>query len=341
MHNKKNGILACGSWSVDHVKLIDGYPSQDTLANILTQKTGNGGSAYNLLKNLALMGVGFPLFGAGLLGHDQNGRYIMSDCARHGIDTAQLAQTANAVTSFTDVMTVQGTGRRTFFHHRGANDLFERKHIALTQSTPRFFHLGYLTLLKSLDTPDPTYGTQAAALLADAREQGCFVSADVASDSKGLFNKSVVPVLPHTDCLFVNEFEAGKITGLELAGDGGKTSFASAGQAAKGLLGMGGKQWAVVHFPEGVAAAGTNGQALLQASVLVPKTAIAGAAGAGDALAAGVLFGLYEGWDMARSLELGVCMAAVSLRDASCSGGICPWEEALRLGMAWGFGNTG
>ena len=53
----RNGILAGGNWIVDHVKLINTWPPQDALASILTQSDGNGGSAYNLLKNLSRLGA--------------------------------------------------------------------------------------------------------------------------------------------------------------------------------------------------------------------------------------------------------------------------------------------
>jgi sugar/nucleoside kinase (ribokinase family) len=64
---------------------------------------------------------------------------------------------------------------------------------------------------------------------------------------------------------------------------------------------------------------------------------IAGTVGAGDALAAGVLFGLHEEWPMGRSLELGACAAAASLLDPGSSGGIRPSADCLALGREHGF----
>ena len=56
----RSGIIAGGNWIVDHVKLIDTWPPQDALATILSQSWGNGGSPYNVLKNLARLGASFP-----------------------------------------------------------------------------------------------------------------------------------------------------------------------------------------------------------------------------------------------------------------------------------------
>ena len=56
-------------------------------------------------------------------------------------------------------------GNRIFFHHRGANALFQPEHIKISQLTCKIFHLGYLLLLDAMDQPDADYGTVAARLL--------------------------------------------------------------------------------------------------------------------------------------------------------------------------------
>lgn len=46
------GVAAAGNWIVDHVKVIDAYPEQDTLATILSESRGTGGAPYNVLIDL-------------------------------------------------------------------------------------------------------------------------------------------------------------------------------------------------------------------------------------------------------------------------------------------------
>ena len=101
MTTPRNGILAGGSWIVDAVKIIDVWPQQDTLANIFSTTKGSGGSPFNILVDLALLGAGFPLAGAGLVGDDDLGRWIFDLCKKHGIDCSALQSTAEAPTSFT------------------------------------------------------------------------------------------------------------------------------------------------------------------------------------------------------------------------------------------------
>ena len=81
----RSGMLAGGNWIIDQVKIIDVYPKHEQLANIFDQSQGTGGSPYNVLLDLAKMGAGFPLQGAGLVGQDALGEYIIEDCRKHNI----------------------------------------------------------------------------------------------------------------------------------------------------------------------------------------------------------------------------------------------------------------
>src|SRR5271168_3859388 len=120
----RSGLLAGGNWIIDQVKIIDVYPQREQLANIRAQSQGGGGSAYNILTDLAQLGAPFPLMGAGLVGEDELGRHILAHCRQNRIDCAHLASTPLAATSYTDVMTEERDGHRTFFHYRGANALW-------------------------------------------------------------------------------------------------------------------------------------------------------------------------------------------------------------------------
>src|SRR5690349_8390581 len=123
-NSNRSGVLAGGNWIIDQVKLIDVYPQREQLANIRSQVAyGTGGAPYNVLVDLAKTGAGFPLFAAGLVGKDTFGEQILADCKKNKIDTKFLKASATADTSYTDVMTEQNGGRRTFFHYPGANAL--------------------------------------------------------------------------------------------------------------------------------------------------------------------------------------------------------------------------
>jgi len=331
----RNDIIAGGNWIIDHVKMIASWPAEDTLVSIVDQTSSNGGSPYNILKDLFRLGARFPLEGVGLVGDDANGRMILDDCRRHSIDTTQLFVTPEAATSYTDVMTVLLTGRRTFFHQRGANAHLDAGHFDFTRTQAKHFHLGYLLLLDRLDTLEQGRA-RAASVLERARASGLTTSVDCVSESGERFRDVIIPTLSCVDVLFANDFEAEKIAGVGLRHKG-VIDAASVGQAARKLLRHGVRQWVVIHFPEAVYACSASGEGFWQPGVKVPAAEITGSAGAGDALAAGVLYGLHEDWPMQDSLRLGVCAAALSLSHPTCSEGVRPADVCLEAGKSRGY----
>lgn len=338
--NARRGVLAGGNWIVDHVKLIDRWPPQDALANITSQQSSNGGSPYNVLKDLTRLGATFPLEAVGLVGDDESGRFIRDDCARHRIDTSRLRTSKDLPTSYTDVMTEQGTGRRTFFHCRGANAHLGPEHFEFAQTRARIFHLGYLLLLDRLDEfvmgAAGAESTVAVEVLRAARAAGMKTSADVVSEHSDRFPRIVRPALPWLDYLFVNEYEAARVTGVETS-RGGTIDRAAIAAAADALITAGVNEWVFIHFPAAVLACSARGEKIWQPSLKMPASHIQGAAGAGDALASGILFGLHDGWPIAEALQMGVCAAAASLAHPTCSEGVGSAEQCRALAKQFGF----
>ena len=332
----REGILAGGNWIIDHVKLVDFYPAQDTLANILSQSQGTGGAPYNVLIDLAKLGAAFPLEGVGLVGDDENGRMIMDDCTFFGIDVSKIQMTKKVPTSYTDVMTVQSTGRRTFFHMRGANALLAEKHFDLEASNARIFNLGYLLLLDTLDVIAEDGTTGAARLLKRAGELGFKTSVDVVSEDSDRFVAVVTPVLPYIDYLIINEFEASKITGVDVKVDG-RVDFAALSKAAARIFELGVREWVIIHCPAGALARNIKGEETVLGSVDVPADYIVGTAGAGDAFAAGALMGLHDGKPIAESLRIAACAAASNLSDSTCTGGIKSLDECYQIADQYGY----
>ena len=314
----RSGILAAGNFIIDRVKLIDSYPSQDTLASILSETPSNGGGPYNVLTDLSCMGVSYPLSAAGLIGADSDGHWIKSHCREHGIDTALLLQTPDYPTSYTDVMTVKSTGRRTFFHQRGANATFTGDHIDFTKTTARILHLGYLLLLDHMDTFAADGRTHAAHFLARASSAGLITSLDLVSAAHPQFREIVESSLPHTDYLFLNEIEAGNILGRTVSPD----SPNEIAQAASAILNQGVRLAVTLHTERHAATASVSGEIHHQPSMKVSASEIQGANGAGDAFAAGFLHAIHEKMAIPAALSLAVKTAAQCLTHPTPSGGI-------------------
>lgn len=327
----RRGLLAGGNWILDQVKVIDAYPQPEKLASIQAQHHCTGGGPHNVLLTLAKAGAPFPLLAAGLVGKDAAGEAIIEECQKQKVETKLLTVTPKAATSYTDVMSEARGGRRTFFHYRGANALWRGEGLDFKKLKIRNFHLGYLLLLDGLDESDSLYGTRAARLLAAAQEAGVRTSVDVVTEDSDRYRDIVPHALKFTDYLILNELEAARITGFKTREADGKIDTVSLRHAAGALLQMGVKELVVIHFPEGGFARTRKGEDVWQPSVKLPAKLIAGTNGAGDAFAAGFLWGLHEEWPVAKSLETAVILAAACCMDPTTTGGIKPLAACQAL----------
>jgi sugar/nucleoside kinase (ribokinase family) len=333
----RSGILSGGNWIIDQVKIIDVYPKHEQLANILGQSQGTGGSPYNVLLDIAKMGAPFPLEGAGLVGQDALGEFILEDCRKNKIDTQFLSVSPGTSTSYTDVMTEKEGGRRTFFHNSGANSTWDGADIDFSKSNAKIFHLGYLLLLDALDQEDPEHGTKGAALLAKARAAGFKTSIDVVSEDSDRFGRIIGPALKQVDYCILNEVEGSKVTGVKVREDG-KLLKEGIEETARKLFELGVGELVAIHFPEGSYAQSREGEKVWHGSLSLPKGYIQGAAGAGDAFCSGVLYGVHENWSLEKSLLTGTCAATACMSDPTCTDGLRSLDDCLALAEKFGIG---
>ena len=325
----RKGILAAGNWIIDVVKIIDEFPHQDGLANIMNdRKVNNGGSPYNILKDLSKLNAPFPLEACGLVGDDDLGQHIINDCCDHRIDISQIHKTNLAPTSYTDVMTVAATGRRTFFHNRGANALLAAKDIVLQNSEARFFLLAYPLLLDEMDRMNEHGRSQASYVFEEAQKLGFITCTDLVTVNNSSFSSIVQSALPFINYLFLNELEASKL--CEAAIDlETKLDLDELKAMAQKIKRMGVKESVILHFPTGALAIDCFEKITIVPAFDLPQEYIKGSAGAGDAFAAGVLLGLHENQAMDQCLKIGICSASASLTDESCSEGVKSLSEVL------------
>jgi sugar/nucleoside kinase (ribokinase family) len=334
MNAERSGVLAAGNFILDRLVLIDRYPPENTLASIEGEAVSSGGCPFTVLKDLAIFGATFPLAAIGTLGADGNGNWIRAECEAHRIDTRALVQIGDATTSYTYAMTVRATGRRTFFHQRGANDLLAPAHFDFSASDARIFVLGYLTLLEALDVWLSPGVTAAAHVLAQARAAGLTTVVDLVSAPNPEYREIVWSALPHIDHLLLNEMEAALLLGRGVDCSQPDDLLRAAHEVAAAGVG----ESVAVHCENGIVALDCRSlRAAAQGAVALPHECIRGATGAGDALTAGYVWALHGGESLAARLLTGVCAAAACLGDASASGGIRPLAECLELGRRFGF----
>jgi sugar/nucleoside kinase (ribokinase family) len=328
----RRGLLAIGNLIVDKTHHIPSYPPESLLAIIGHSSSSVGGGAVNVLFDLAQVDPALPLALAGLIGDDEDGALLRRECAQRSIDTAQIATLADQPTSFTHVMISEANATRTFFHSHGANSRLGLDHIHTLGGTARIAHLAYLLLLEGLDVEDPDYGSKGAHALAILRAKGFETSLDLVSDNDPeRYRRFVVPALPHTDYLIVNDVEAAHLTGIPVVTREGSVDWEGALAQAERMLAMGVGKLAAVHFPDGAVAVTRAGEHCRQRSYRVPKPEVVSALGAGDAFCAGMLYGVHEGFALACCLQLGIALAHFNLFAASATGGAVPLAALDRL----------
>lgn len=333
---ERRGIICGGCWLVDHNNSITHWPEQETLTEIVARELQGGGPAHNMAIDLARLDPEFPVWAMGVVGNDDAGRLLIAACAEHGIDHTALRVLDGVGTSHTDVMTVRTTGKRTFFHHQGANALLSPEDFDFSDTQARILHLGAPGIHARMDKPYESDPNGWVTVLRRARAAGLRTNLEMISGAPEEIRRLVLPCLPHLDSLIINDYEAGVLTGIDVV-SAGVTSAGAARRAAVALLVSGPLGLVAIHFPGGCVAATRDGDVYAKASLEVPANEIKGSNGAGDAFAAGLLYGLHESWPINEGLSLALCSAASALRSVSTTATVGSIAECRALAEIWGW----
>lgn len=329
------GFVTGGTWCVDRNKLVEYWPGEDGLVRIVSVEQRGGGSACNFAVDIRRLDPTMPVATIGLVGDDEDGRLLLAEADAAGIDRGRMQVTAEAPTQFTDAFGSRATGRRTHLYFEGTAALLTPEHFDFSLVSGRIFHLGLPGVHRRMDAAWGDDANGWVTTLRAARAAGFLTSLELASIAPERIAAIVRPCLPHLDMLIVNDSEIGALAGERTLRDG-RTDVAACERAVRAVAACGRLRLVAAHFPLGAVALTDQGRLIRQPSLRVPPDAIAGANGAGDAFAAGTLYGLHEGWDAADALALGRAAAAASLRGVSTTATVETWQRCLGLAAQWG-----
>ena len=335
MTGEEKGITVAGNMILDIVKNIREYPSAGMLVDISDITPAVGGCMPNTAIDLAKIDRRIPINAIGRVGTDENGRFIVSELQRNGVNVSRICYSTTAPTSFCDVMSVP-SGERTFFHKRGANAEFAPEDIDVKSLNCNIFHIGYILLLDRFDAEDKQYGTVMARLLHSVQQQGIKTSVDVVSSSSGEFEKKVVPALKYCNYVIINEIECCGIWRLDAYTPDGRLNKANVRLAMERTMAEGVKDKVVVHCKEACFSLNSKGEFCECASLRVPKEDIKGTVGAGDAFCAGCLYAIYNGYTDEKMLEFASAAAACNLLEAGAVDGMKDRNGILALAEKYG-----
>ena len=302
-NEKRNGIAVAGTVIVDKINEISAYPNAGELTQIRSIQNAVGGCVPNVALDLKKIAPVLPISAIGKIGADAEGSFVKAVLQAGGVSTSGLAVLPEEKTSFTEVMSIPG-GQRTFFVYPGSGADFGVADIDFENLDAKILHLGYFLLLQKVDDGD------GLKILQKAKALGIETSIDLVSENSDRYGL-VLPCLPYTDYLIVNELEAGKLTGIEPTAENLQA-------IAEKLKALGVQKKVIIHMPERSVCLSDEGYSVL-GSYILPEGYIQGTTGAGDAFCAGALIGIYNGWDDKKIMEFasGCAVMALSTPDAT------------------------
>ena len=305
-NTERKGIAVAGSVLVDKINEISAYPNAGELTQIRNIQYAAGGCVPNVAIDLKKIAPSIPVHAVGKIGKDAEGKFLTSFLLSGSVTTDSLVVADNEKTSFTEVMSIPG-GQRTFFVYPGASADFGFADIDFACINTRILHLGYFLLLQKVDDGD------GLRILQEAKKRGIETSIDLVSENSDRYNL-VLPCLPYTDYLIVNELEAGRLAGIEPTAE-------NLEQIANRLMELGVQKKVIIHMPERSVCLSKDGYSTL-GSYILPEGYIQGTTGAGDAFCAGALIGIYKGWSDLDIMNFASSCAIMALRKPDATSGM-------------------
>lgn len=307
----RSGIAVAGSVIVDKINEISAYPSLGELTQIRGIQNAIGGCVPNVGVDLKKIAPHLTISAVGSIGDDAEGVFVTEALSASGLDVSGLGIINGEKTSFTDVMSIPG-GQRTFFTYPGASAKFGVDDINFDAMEAKILHLGYFLLLQKVDDRD------GIKILQKALEHGIETSIDLVSENSDRYSL-VLPCLPYTDYLIINELEAGNLAGMEPTDE---NLYA----IAKKLKALGVRKKVIIHKPDCSVCCSDEGVSAL-GSYILPEGYIQGTTGAGDAFCAGALIGIYNCWSDAQIMEFASGCAVMALGSADATSGMKTEQE--------------
>jgi sugar/nucleoside kinase (ribokinase family) len=284
---------------------VDDLPVRGSLGLVDEISLRGGGCALNTASVLARFGL--PASVVGKVGADPLGDFVLGLLDERGIERLGVLRDPEAPTSVTVVLVDSG-GERTFLHLPGANGCLRLDELDEdVLFSGRALHLAGALVMPELD------GEPAAAVLKRAKERGLTTSLDTVWDATGRWER-LLPSLPFVDVFVPSLAEAAEVSGEQ------KAPAAAAWLRERGVGTV-----ALKLGRDGCYIAGEEFEGFVAASAVdaVDST------GAGDAFAAGFLYGHLAGWPLDRTAAFANAAGALATTAVGAVDGVTGLDEVL------------
>jgi sugar/nucleoside kinase (ribokinase family) len=286
---------------------VDDPPAGGSLAVLDEISLRGGGCALNTASVLATLGVETAVVGK--VGADPLGDFLLGRLDGRRVGRDAVLRDERASTSATVVL-VDSAGERTFLHVPGANGtLGSEEFDEHVLYSGRALHLAGALVMERLD------GEPFARIAEEARRRAIFTSLDPVWDPTGRWSR-LEPCLPHLD-LFTSSLAEGRA----LSGEEDPP------RVAAWLRERGVREVALTMGAEGCYASGDG----FAGRVPAPAVRVVDGTGAGDAFAAGVIYGQLSGRPLEESARLGCAAGALATTAVGATEGVRGRADVLAL----------
>ncbi|MGZ4934421.1 MAG: carbohydrate kinase family protein [Halobacteriota archaeon] len=257
-----NEVIGFGALNCDTICKVEKIPSPGQEVGVISLKRQPGGSAANTIVGLARLGVrtGF----VGVVGDDVNGELLLDDLRKENVDVQgidRLGGYTGAALAFIDA-----AGERTIYVLPSVNDVYSTANCDSMQGAD-ILHVSSFMNDRQL--------RQQEECITRAKAQGMRISFSPGNAYAALGVERLISLIKRVSIVFLNNEEAQALTG---------TAYT---ESADTLLRLGAQTVAITLGSEGCYIATRNEHFTVPAFQTVVQDTI----GAGDAFAAGFLYG--------------------------------------------------
>jgi len=269
-------IFGLGQCAIDHIGIIAAYPPPDTKCEFTNLVIQGGGPVATAL--VALSRWRLPCYFTGVVGDDAFGTIITNSLREEEIDTSGLIVRSGYSSQYAFIISEPDMGRRTIFWQRPTGMPLQ----------PDELNLEVLRKSRTLHT-DGLFTEASLFACRKAREAGIPVIVDA-----GTLREGMLDLVPLSDCFIVSETFSKAVAEDPL-------------ETCHMLAGLGARFTGVTL--------GAKGYIALVDGRIIKKPAYRAKAidttGCGDVFHAGVTYGIVQGWDAEKCLDLGAWAAAI------------------------------
>ena len=306
-------VIGLGALNIDHLYQVERI-LEDGETVVHETKSSPGGSAANTIYGLAKLGVSTGF--AGVVGNDAEGKILVGDFQEVGVDTSQIRVKPGARTGSVICLSDR-LGRRSLYVVPGANNLLALEDLDLTYIN----QAGMLHLSSFADNRQFKVSLELMDRL-DSSVKLSF-SPGALYAAKGL--EALSPILGRTHILFINEKEIRELTGRDFT-TGAKACLERGCQIVVITMGKGTELELVKGTIHRKVSSVCYVKDKEQPFVIEPDSRHfvpeVDTTGAGDAFAAGFLYGLLKEKGLEECGHLGDIVAQFSITKVGARAGL-------------------